>query len=764
MQSLGPCRRGRIGLGALSSSLLLFVAPARAADAADADTAAAAQQTVVISTTPLSGLGMPLDRVPANVQVLRPTDVGSRGALSPADALLHAAGSVSINDTTGNPFQPDVSFRGFTASPDLGTPQGLSVFVDGVRVNEAFGDTVHWDLIPNVAIAAITVVPGSDPVFGLNTLGGAVNVSTRSGFDGPGTSVKFEIGSFGRRAVEFASGGRAQALGWFVAGNSVHESGWAQADPSRVQQLFGSFGYRGAGTHASVNLTLADTRLGGNQTLPLSFLADPARAYTYPDLQTNRLGFVDLKADRRLDGGWLIEGGAYWRKLRTHVVNSNVNANFDTAAPIGPGNPPTGNAINQIDQDRPGASLQLSLGRPLIGHVNQFVVGLAVDGGRTKFSQLNQEAGASRGTDSSAPAVLATSLRSSSTASGAYLSDSLGIDAKTFLTISARYDHDRVALADQLGTALDGEHAFHRLNPALGLTWNPARALTLYGAYDEGMRVPTPVELTCADPSAPCSLPNAFASDPALAPVVSRTLELGGRGRAGAAFGWSAAVFRTTLSDDIQFISSGGGATSAGYFRNVGKTRRQGLELRLDGGLARLRLNLHYSLVNATFESPLILNSPSNSAAAPLSCASCADIRVLPGDHIPGIPLQTLKLGLDWDVAAAASLGLAMVAQGPAYARGDENNRDVNGPVPGFAVFEFDARWRAAAGWELFARVSNLLDRRYSSFGALGQNVFTGAGETFDATGATWRNEQFRSVGAPRGVWVGLTWRFGEAR
>ena len=98
--------------------------------------------------------------------------------------------SVFVNEIQGNPFQPDINYRGYTASPLLGTPQGLSVYVDGVRLNQPFGDIVSWDLIPRAAIASTTLIPGSNPLFGLNTLGGALSVQTKNGRSDPGTSVQ----------------------------------------------------------------------------------------------------------------------------------------------------------------------------------------------------------------------------------------------------------------------------------------------------------------------------------------------------------------------------------------------------------------------------------------------------------------------------------------------------------------------------------------------------------------------------------------------
>ena len=239
----------------------------------------------VVGVTILPGMGTPLNQVPANVQTLGPRDVRSQRALNVSDALNRSAGSVNINDTTGNPLQHDVNFRGFTASPQLGTPQGLSVFVDGVRVNEVFGDTVNWDLIPNAAISSITVIPGSNPIFGLNTLGGALNISTKSGLTNPGTSIRIDGGSFGRRALEFETGGRSDRVDYFVTGNTLRESGWGDHNPSRVEQLFAKTGFHEAGTRVDLSITLTNNRLEGNQTLPLTLSDNFRQAYSWPDYE-----------------------------------------------------------------------------------------------------------------------------------------------------------------------------------------------------------------------------------------------------------------------------------------------------------------------------------------------------------------------------------------------------------------------------------------------------------------------------------------------
>jgi hypothetical protein len=56
---------------------------------------------------------------------------------------------------------------------------------------------------------------------------------------------------------------------------------------------------------------------------------------------------------------------------------------------------------------------------------------------------------------------------------------------------------------------------------------SPVSTLNAYASYTQGSRAPTAIELGCADPQNPCSLPNALASDPPLQQVVTGTREAG---------------------------------------------------------------------------------------------------------------------------------------------------------------------------------------------------------------------------------------------
>ena len=704
----------------------------------------------VIGVTPLPGLGVPLSRVPANVQVF---SQGRRDRpASLPDFLDRNAVSANASSGQGNPFQPDFAYRGFTASPLLGLPQGLAVFQDGVRVNEPFGDVVNWDLIPGSAIGSIQLIPGTTPVFGPNTLGGTLAIYTKSGAQFPGGSLEAYGGSFSRRALEIEQGGSEGPWDYFVTANLVRDAGWAEHNPSRIGQFFGKVGYQTDQSDLDLSLTIADNRLEGNQALPRSFLDDIRQPYTWPDRNANRAALLALKGSHFLSGHVVLGATAYARNYRNENLSSNVDAD---SAIAGEGEATNDRAL--IDQRSHGVGVQLTFSGKLRGRDNQLAVGASADLADSRFSRYSQPARftPSRGTVGLAEFSLATDAAISSGHYGAFLSDTFAASEHWVLTLAARQDLARVAIGDRSGREpmLDGRHRFSRLNPAIGANFVPSPRFTAYAGYSEGMRAPTAIELTCADPSAPCKLPNNFLADPTLRAVVAKTFEAGARGKWGDAGAWSAAAFRTDLSDDIQFVSSGQGAVNTGYFRNVGATRRQGIELSVSARHEAWEVALRYGLMDATFRTPFTASSPNNSSAD-----GAGDIHVAPGNRIPGIPRQSLKMRLDYGAEEAWSIGVSLRCASAVFARGDENNRDANGRIPGFAVADLHARWTLAPGAEAFAFVDNALDKRYAGAGLLGRNFFTGPGHGFtpDAAAA----EQFRGMGAPFGAWVGLRLRW----
>jgi iron complex outermembrane receptor protein len=708
---------------------------------------------VVVGTTPLLGIGTPLSQVPANVQTVRAQDIERQHRSTLVDYFAKNLPSVDISDAQGNPNQININYRGFTASPLLGTPQGLSVFMDGVRINEPFGDVVNWDLFPQQAVNTIQLIPGSNPTYGLNTLGGAISITTKNGKTSPGGDAEVTAGSWGRKTAQIEQGGTiGDNLDYYVTADAQNDDGWAERNPSRLRQAFGKLRYTDADTTLSFSAGGADNDLQGTQTIPRSFLGNPKQPYTYPDQNENSVGYATLSGDHFFNDHVELSGNVYYRQFLNTNISSNNNTDFGSLNPDGTVDTlQATNAKSTVSTQSYGASLQLTLLGQLGGMQNQFVAGVAADLANSHYTESEQDAffTPTRATIGVGSFSQQTDARTHDGNYGVYFTDTLSITRQWSLTVAGRYNWAEANIGDESGQQpqLDGHDTFSRFNPAVGVNWNPTSNFTAYATYNEGMRTPTAIELTCADPAAPCSLPNDFVADPALQPVISKTFEIGARGRIGSATSWSAAAYSTTLDNDIEFISS---ATSTqGFFQNVGRTRRQGVELAGRSQMGPVGVSASYSYVDATYRSTWTESSPSNSSAD-----ANGNITVKPGDHIPGIPANTVKLRLDYTPFSKWNIGTNLTWRGGIYAQGDENNQDVNGKISGYFLIDLDSSYQVTKQLQIFATISNLLNKQYESFGVLGENFFNGPNHTFD--GANPINEQFVGPGAPRGFYVGL--------
>ncbi len=732
------------------------------------------QRIEIIGITPVPGTGVPRDQIPANAQTADDGRLRRSHSLNLPDFLAGQLPSVSINEVQGNPYQIDVNYRGFTASPLLGTPQGLSVFQDGVRINEPFGDVVNWDLIPKAALASITLLPGSNPLFGLNTLGGALSLQTKSGDSHPGTEVELQGGSFGRRSVELSHGRRLGDSGHlFVAASGFDEDGWRDASPSRVRQLFVKTGQHGSTLRWDLSLTHGDNRLVGNGPLPESMLAARrSQVYTLPDVTGNRMSLLALNALWKPAAGLEVAGTAYTRRARASTLNGDLNDDYD------PPSVSTAGVEHRTHSSQRSDGLALQASTTLAGH--RVTLGVSQDRAHSSFEQTAAlgDLDASRAVVPTEDAQVDARIDGHSRTGSAYFAALLALRPTLQLTLSGRANSTRVATSDigraQLGlpTALDSDARYRKFNPALGLTWQATPALTAYGGFSQGNRAPSPIELGCSDPANACVLPNALQSDPPLKQVVSRTLEGGLRGNVAMAAGgaeplrWNASAYRTVNQDDLLFISNG---HAAGYFTNFGRTRRQGVEIGLSQRGGRLDWAVSYSALRATFESPACIVAAANSSASTSpACPGDDEIEIRPGNRLPGLPAQTLKLNVELRPGTQWRLGVQLNANAGQVVRGNENNAHQAdggafqgaGRVGGFALLHLTGAWQLAEHWELFGKVANVLDRRYASAGLLGRDAFGPTGGLKPPVG--WQKEQFVGPGAPRSFWLGLRWTWGQ--
>jgi len=196
---------------------------------------------MIYPTTPVSSSGIDPEKVPAGINVVDADQIKQTGSLNISDALQKYVPGITVNEVSGNPFQPNVEFRGFVASPVAGTPQGLAVYQNGVRVNEAFGDTVNWDLIPTAAIKSVTVVT-NNPAFGLNALGGAVNMQMKDGFSYHGADIDTMGGSFGRVQSSAQWGKQIDNFAVYGALEGLHDDGFRNFSASNVRRFYGDVG------------------------------------------------------------------------------------------------------------------------------------------------------------------------------------------------------------------------------------------------------------------------------------------------------------------------------------------------------------------------------------------------------------------------------------------------------------------------------------------------------------------------------------------
>jgi iron complex outermembrane recepter protein len=740
--------------------------------------------------------GLELDKVPGNVQRATAEQIARSQSLDLTDFLNREFSSVSINHAQNNPLQPDVNFRGFTASPLLGLSPGLTVYQNGVRINEPFGDTINWDLIPLSAVSSVQLLAGSHPVFGLNSLGGALSLQMKTGFTQNGSDAQVYAGSFGRRGATVQSGGNNGAWGYYANVDYFEEDGWRDFSDSDALRFYTALSWRANGSTLDLSVAHADTKLRGNGASPVELLNDSRSAvFTHPDITENKLTQLLLEGARNVTETFRVAGNVFYRDLDTRTFNGdgsifeecefdddeflvedfddengdgecNEDDDDDIEVVLDANGEPIEaeiddielNAINNIGRRKQkayGASGQLSFDNPLAGHDNDLILGAYFGRGDTDFestvevASLLEDRSTSR-TDIFAPGFF-TAVGSKVDTSSVYFADTFSATDRTAVTISGRYDNTHIRLNDQSGVnpELDGRHRFDRFNPSAGVTFRVNPDLTAYASYAESARAPTPVELECASEDAPCSLPNAFLADPPLEQVVARSFELGLRGRLGGGLHWHAGAFRTVNDDDILFQTTGGAQANVGFFDNVGDTQRQGLELTLGQQAGPLTWSVEYSFIDATFEDAFVVNSPNHPVfdddPDSEAIVSGEKLAVASGASIPGIPKHEGNIGADYAINDRLSLGADLTVRSGVYLRGDEAN--LMDKTDGYSILNLRATYRLSDRIGMFARIENALDEDYETFGLLGEpdEVFPG-----------FTDPRFYGAGPPFGIWVGL--------
>jgi outer membrane receptor protein involved in Fe transport len=725
---------------------------------------------------------MDVDKVPAAVNAVGAAQIARTGSLNIADALQQQVPGIIISDTTGNPFMPDIQFRGFVASPVSGTPQGLAVYQNGMRINEAFGDTVHWDLIPTAAIRSVTVVT-NNPAFGLNALGGAVNVQMKNGFNYQGAEINTMGGSFGRIQSSAQYGKQIDNFSVYGALEGVRDNGYRNFSESRIRRFYGDVGYRTDSSEFHLNVGVAKNNFGAAAAVPVELLQNYWGAtYTTPQTTDNRVAYANLTGKVEVSPTWMIEGSARVRSFRQKTVDGNptetepcaVDPSLlcfnDDAVPanglngVQLVNPfPADAVLGQIDRTTTrstttGATLQATNTDQLLGHNNQFMMGASFDSGVTRFgasaelgtigtNYVVNGSGIFLGRSGDPVSIGPVDLRATNRYTGLYMLDTFDVTDRFSISGGGRFNYANIVLQDLIGTDLNGSHTFSRFNPMIGGTYKITPGLTAYAGYSEANRAPTPLELACADPARPCIAAAFLIADPPLKQVVSRTVEAGFRGTTElniGTLGWKVGAFRATNADDILAIPSPE-LQGFGYFQNVGRTRRQGIEAQVNLTSKTLQIYASYTLVDARFLDPLQLGSHSPFADAD------GNIQVLPGNRIPAIPRNRIKAGIDVAVTDALKVGADALFVSNQYFAGDESNQFPR--LPSYAVLNLHASYQINKTFQIYGRVNNVFDNRYATYGTFFERDDV---PNFANGGAPFTDPRTVSPAQPRAFYAGL--------
>ncbi len=682
---------------------------------------------------------VPLSRTPFSAHVvtsaeLRPTSGSIAGALG-------ALPGVTLTNQTGSPSQLDLRVRGFALSPIVGVPQSVSVFVDGVRVNEADASQVHLSLIPEGAIERIEFVRGPVGVFGKNSLAGALNFVTRRAGETPSLEAELHGGSFGAAGGTLRASAEKGALDGLVAGSYRKADGWRLLESSKELSVFGKLGWRGERTDAWLSYTFEADSLEGPGPVPESWLEGaplPADVTSPPadrrrlqytggrgDAFRARLHFASARVEHDLADHWRLQANTFGRFVDFRQANDNISEP---------------DALGLTDVASFGGTAQV-----LFQPSQTLLLAAGAEWTRNDVDiEIRERANRSFPT---LPEATTERLRTEEDNLGTFGEVWWALGPRLALYASLRYDHVDLPVTDVLDPSDSGENVFSELSGGLGVSADLALGVGVFAGYGRGFRAPVILEVTCADPTDPCQLPFELGPDPPLEPVKSDAWQAGlrlSRPRLDA----SLVGYWTEVHDDI-FSVIDETTPTLGYFTNLERTRRVGVEALLGGaplsGLPGLRASASLAWTRATFESHAELASPLvEDDPPPPGTDPEAAVEVEPGDLFPMIPQLSGTFDVRYETGGT-TIGVEGSWTGRRFLIGDEGNEEQFPRLSKSTILDVRAERRFGAT-SVFVEISNVLDSEYHAFGIIAQNGRAAVEEA----------ERFLTPGSPRSLTLGV--------
>ena len=281
----------------------------------------------IIGTSPIPGTGIDKNRVPNSTQSLNIDEKDNFKSNTLTDLLGERLVGVTVKDLQNSPFQKNLDYRGFTASPLLGESQGLAIYLNGIRSNEGFGDTLQWELIPENALKKIDLM-SANPVFGLNALGGSLSLTTKKGLDyiekkSTATNT-LEAGSFDKHLGTLELGAGTENSGIYISSEVAYDGGWRDHSPGDIKRLFINYGHSFRDIDLDFTFLVADTDIYGNGVTPVELLQKRRESlFTWPDITENRLYLLNTNNSYYYNDNTTISTSIYYRKLLRTTLNAD---------------------------------------------------------------------------------------------------------------------------------------------------------------------------------------------------------------------------------------------------------------------------------------------------------------------------------------------------------------------------------------------------------------------------------------------------------
>ncbi|MCD6452646.1 MAG: TonB-dependent receptor [Acidobacteria bacterium] len=616
------------------------------------------KEQIVITASRLPAEGIDPFTLPASVSIITRSKITTSGATIPQDIFYSLPGFL-VYDDVGNGVEGTVSLRGFAEG------NALAVAFDGVRINEPDDNRVNLELIPLEAISRVEVIRGSaSSLYGDGAMAGRVNFITESGGKEPRLDLSFDYGSYHSQRYVVKGGGSLGKFSFFGLGKYRRSDGFRQNGYLKMKNLFGKMGYKPDDkTDIEFIASYSNNRLGNPGAL------------TEEELEQDRKQAPFNLVDRNFEDGNLISVSIKRRFSPGLFLNANVFRRSQDIDTLTTGRMAAlyGGFLTESKAKSKGVVAELTWNGDLLGRANTAILGI----------ELTSHTFGAKGYTTNAQGENPYLVSENSTdqrVEGYFIEDRFEPISRLLLTLGARYDRKSFHYHDLVLPQNNNDKTFAKGTIRFGGSYQLNPKFALYGNIGEAFLTPTVIQMF-AYPT--------FGSNPDLVPTTALSYETGIKFRSGKGLKGYLCWYRMDMENEIVFVFD---SFRGGRNENVGKSRRQGVEMELRGRLTdSVSGYASYSYTDARFR------AGENA-----------------GNRIPLVPRHKMSLGLDLSLGERVKAYLEGLFVSSAPLSGDEEN--LLPELPSYQLLNAKVSYRLKDG-ELFLRLSNILNQKYETRG-----------------------------------------------